>query len=166
MVLYYAILGIFCYLMIREPDIVVGFILAAILLMGWVFGKPFQITFIYDRKKRHLVRETNWLGPLSVFHDEAAAPDRWVIEIEHCSHSEGPDYETVILLDNGGRFPISHRSNEAEILAAYVSRWEEVEVFYYESKLFGGRKQTSHRLYSMGKRELIADFSDLDGVYL
>ncbi len=94
------------------------------------------------------------------------APDKWVIEVEYCSHSEGPDYETTILLENGYRFRVSYRSNEAEILAAYVSRWEDIEIFYYESKFFSGRKQTSHHLYRKGKREQDADFSDLNGVYL
>lgn len=164
LIIYYIMVAAVCYGMIRKPDMELGFILAAILLLGWLFGKPLQFTLTYDRKNRRLNRENNWLGPVSTFCDQAEAPDKWVIEIEYCT-GEGPQVEAVILLDYGYRFVLSHRSQDAEILASYVSYWEDIEIYYYESRLFRARKQTNHRMYSKDKRGQDADFSDLNGVY-
>jgi hypothetical protein len=156
MVMYYGILGILTYRLIQEPNKILGFILVATLLMGWICGRPFQLTFTYDRTKHRLIRENSILGLLSTFRDEAGAPTNWVIEVEY-SKGEGPNYDVHILLNKNRRFFLSYRKKDADILASYVSKWQDAEVIFYKSKLFGGRNRTGSRLYRKKESSLAPD---------
>ncbi len=146
MIVYYAILCSFCYLLIQKPDWVLGSVLAAIVLMGWLFGRPWRSSIIYDRKRHRLIREHTIFGDVSTSRDEAEAPTKWVIEVEY-SKGEGPEYDVHVLLDKDRKFYLSYRKEDADILASYVSQWQDAEVISYKSKLFGGRHRIGSRLY-------------------
>lgn len=146
MSIYYAFMGLGCYFMIQDPDVTLGLLLVVMIPVGLLLGRPLRLTFIYDRLNRRLFRKSNWINFFTSRYEEAPSPVKWIIEVEDAS-SEGPDYYANILLDNGHKFLFSKRLKDVDILASYVSQWEDVEVFYYNYELFGGREPTFHRLY-------------------
>jgi hypothetical protein len=166
MAIYYVFMGMGCYFLIQDPDITLGGLLAVMIPIGWFLGRPFCLTFTYDRKNKHIFRKSNWINYFTARREEeSAAPDKWVIEVEYGT-GDGPNHEAILLLEYGYRFLISHRNGDAEILASYVAHWEDVEVFYFESKLFWGRDQTVHRLYSKDHPGHIPSISEMNRVYL
>ena len=124
-------LGSVCFAMIQDPEITIGIVLVVVILLGLIFGKPYSLSFIYDRQNNCLTRESNWISFFKTQQENADAPAKWVIEAGYIS-GDGPNFEANILLKDGRKFLFSMRKEDVDIVVSYVSQWEDIEVFFYK----------------------------------